>query len=83
MRCIGRIILIKSPFYARIVGQVKEPWWSGLTYIFAKDAGPLKASRVRIPPVPPTINDYHFVIFFQTCQRQWRLRQIQQSSKDP
>ena len=32
-----------------------ETWWSGLTYLFAKEAGPLKPSRVRIPPSPQRI----------------------------
>ncbi len=30
-----------------------ESWQSGRLRIFAKDVGPLKVSRVRIPPTPP------------------------------
>ena len=44
------MLLLLSPVGYNLM--ILEPCRSGLTTIFAKDVGPLKASRVRIPPVP-------------------------------
>ena len=49
-----RFSLIKGCFYARIApfGYLSlETWWSGLTYLFAKEAGPLKGLEGSNPSV--------------------------------
>ena len=44
------ISLISGHFYARM-GEFMETWWSGLTYLFAKEAGPLKGLEGSNPSV--------------------------------
>ena len=51
---------------------IMEPWWSGLTYLFAKEAGPLKASRVRIPPSPQIRESHKIVRKRRKPNTKWR-----------